>query len=76
MPKRPACSNVEIRVADGESLPVESGSFDAAVCRLGLMFFPDPLQGLREMHRALRAGRRHLHDGVLAARKTTPASAP
>lgn len=51
-----ACSNVEIRVADGESLPVESGSFDAAVCRLGLMFFPDPLQGLREMHRALRAG--------------------
>ena len=50
------CSNVETRVADGESLPVESGSLDAAVCRLGLMFFPDPLQGLREMHRALRAG--------------------
>lgn len=50
------CSNVETRVADGESLPVESGSFDAAVCRLGLMFFPDPLRGLREMHRALRPG--------------------
>ena len=48
--------NVEIRVADGESLGVGEGAFDAAVCRLGLMFFPDPLQGLREMHRALRIG--------------------
>ena len=48
--------NVETRVADGESLPVESASFDAAVCRLGLMFFPDPLRGLRELHRALRPG--------------------
>lgn len=47
---------VETRVADGESLPVESASFDAAVCRLGLMFFPEPLRGLREMHRATRPG--------------------
>ena len=53
---RAGYSNVETRVADGESLPVESASFDAAVCRLGLMLFPDPLQGLREMHRALRPG--------------------
>lgn len=48
--------NVETRVADGECLGVEEASFDAAVCRLGLMFLPDPLQGLREMHRALRPG--------------------
>lgn len=48
--------NVETRVADGESLRVGEASFDAAVCRLGLMFLPDPLQGLREMHRALKAG--------------------
>lgn len=53
---RAGYANVETRVADGESLPVESESFDAAMCRLGLMFFPDPLQGLREMHRALRPG--------------------
>lgn len=46
--------NVETKVADGERLPVDDASFDAAVCRLGLMFFPDPLQGLREMHRATR----------------------
>jgi SAM-dependent methyltransferase len=46
--------NVETRVADGEHLPVDDASFDAAVCRLGLMFYPDPAQGLREVHRALR----------------------
>jgi SAM-dependent methyltransferase len=53
---RAGLANVATRVADGECLPVESASFDAAVCRLGLMFFPDPLQGLREMHRAIRPG--------------------
>jgi SAM-dependent methyltransferase len=48
--------NVQTLVADGEALPVEPASFDAVVCRLGLMFFHDPLQGLRSMHRALRPG--------------------
>ncbi len=48
--------NVQCRVADGEDLQVEAASFDAAVCRLGLMLFPNPLQGLREVHRALRPG--------------------
>ncbi|MCC7325675.1 MAG: class I SAM-dependent methyltransferase [Burkholderiales bacterium] len=55
---RAGCRNVETRVADGESLPVDSADFDAAVCRLGLMLFPDPLQGLRELHRATRGGGR------------------
>jgi SAM-dependent methyltransferase len=48
--------NVQTRAADGERLPVDDASFDAAVCRLGLMLFPDPRQGLREMYRALRPG--------------------
>lgn len=48
--------NVQTLVADGEDLAVEPDSFDAVVCRLGLMFFPDPLQGLRGMHRAVRPG--------------------
>jgi SAM-dependent methyltransferase len=48
--------NVETRVADGECLQLEEASFDAAVCRLGLMFFPEPLMGLRELHRALKPG--------------------
>ena len=48
--------NVQTLVADGEALPVPPASFDAVVCRLGLMFFPDPLQGRRAMQRALRTG--------------------
>ncbi len=49
-------TNVQTQVADAESLPLESGSFDAAVSRLGLMLMPDPLQALRELHRVLRPG--------------------
>jgi ubiquinone/menaquinone biosynthesis C-methylase UbiE len=48
--------NIETVAADGENLEVGEGAFDAAVCRLGLMFFPDPRQGLREMYRALKPG--------------------
>lgn len=54
--RRAGHANVETKVADGEALDVESTSFDAAVCRLGLMFFPEPLRGLREIHRALKPG--------------------
>ena len=49
-------SNVHFQVADGEDLQVEPASFDAVVCRLGLMLLGDPLRGLREMHRTLRSG--------------------
>jgi ubiquinone/menaquinone biosynthesis C-methylase UbiE len=48
--------HVGIRVSDGHKLQVEDSRFDAVVCRLGLMFFGDPLQGLREMARVLRSG--------------------
>lgn len=56
--RRNGFRNVETRIADGENLDVPEASFDAAICRLGLMFFPDPLKGLREMHRALKPGGR------------------
>ena len=49
-------NNVETQVADGESLRVADASFDAAVCRLGLMFYPNPGKGAREMFRALKPG--------------------
>jgi ubiquinone/menaquinone biosynthesis C-methylase UbiE len=52
--QRAGFEHVQCRVADGEDLQVEAASFDAAVCRLGLMLFPNPVRGLREMHRALR----------------------
>src|SRR5690606_34476954 len=55
---RSGYGNVETLVADGEDLRVPEGSFDAAVCRLGLMFLPDPGKGLKEMFRALKPGGR------------------
>lgn len=40
-----------------ESLPFESGFFDAAVCQFGLMFFTDTDAALCEMARVVRPGR-------------------
>jgi len=54
--RRAGYGNVGTLVADGESLQIDEGGFDATVCRLGLMLFPDPRQGLREMYRALKPG--------------------
>jgi len=48
--------HVETRVSDGQQLQIEDSRFDAVVCRLGLMFFGDPLQGVREMARVLKPG--------------------
>ena len=53
---RAGFSNIETKAVDGEKLSIDDASFDAAVCRLGLMLFPSPLQGLVEMQRALRPG--------------------
>lgn len=50
--------NVETRVMDGQNLEVPAASFDAIVCQLGLMLFPDPDQSLRNMFKALRRGGR------------------
>jgi ubiquinone/menaquinone biosynthesis C-methylase UbiE len=43
---------------DGQALAFRDASFDAVLCQLGLMFFPDPLRGLAEFRRVLRPGRR------------------
>ena len=69
--RRSGYGNVTTLAADGEQLQVDGGSFDAAVCRLGLMFFPDPIRGLREMHRALKPG-----GGVCTMVFSTPATNP
>ena len=54
--RRAGYENVGTLMADGESLQIDEGGFDATVCRLGLMLFPDPRQGLREMYRVLKPG--------------------
>ena len=51
-------SNALGSVEDGQALSFPDESFDAVLCSLGLMFFPDPVRGLSEFRRVLRSGRR------------------
>jgi ubiquinone/menaquinone biosynthesis C-methylase UbiE len=46
--------NASVAVEDGQALSFSDRTFDAVVCSLGLMFFPDPPRGLAEFHRVLR----------------------
>jgi SAM-dependent methyltransferase len=49
---------VETRAMDGEKLDLPDASFDAVLCRLGLMYMPHPVTALREWRRALKPGGR------------------
>jgi SAM-dependent methyltransferase len=49
---------VDMRQASALELPFDDASFDSVICQQGLQFFPDPVVGLREMHRVLRYGGR------------------
>lgn len=49
---------IETRAMDGEALDVADASFDAVLCRLGLMYMPRPVAALCEWRRALREGGR------------------
>ena len=43
---------------DAEGLQFENDLFDVALCSLGLMYFPNPIKALMEMHRVLKPGGR------------------
>lgn len=43
-------------VADANALPFDDAAFDVVLCQQGLLFFPDKLAALREMHRVLVDG--------------------
>jgi SAM-dependent methyltransferase len=49
---------IETRAMDGEKLDLPDASFDAVLCRLGLMYMPHPVTALREWRRVLRPGGR------------------
>lgn len=58
--QRRGLTNIVFRHCAADSLPFETESFDAVVCRLGAMFFPDPLAALREMLRVTK------HEGLVS----------
>jgi ubiquinone/menaquinone biosynthesis C-methylase UbiE len=53
-----ALPNVSFAVEDGQSLTFPAEGFDAVLCNMGLMYFPNPVRGLSEFRRVLRPGGR------------------
>ncbi len=49
-------TNITTRVMDAQQVDLEDETFDAVICRLGLMLLPNPQQALREIHRVLKPG--------------------
>lgn len=50
--------NVQFDVGHADDLTFPAGTFDAVISRFGVMFFPSPVDGVREMLRVLKPGRR------------------
>jgi len=50
--------NAQFEVGAADHLPFPPDTFDAVVSRFGVMFFPSPADGVREMLRVLKPGRK------------------
>jgi ubiquinone/menaquinone biosynthesis C-methylase UbiE len=57
--QRRGVTNVAFKQCASDAMPFESKSFDAVVCRLGVMFFPNPLAAICEMLRVTK------HEGLI-----------
>ncbi len=64
-------AQLKAEVMDAEALTVPDCSFDAAICRLGLMYLPDLQKALAEIRRVLKPGGR-----LAAVVFTTPEKTP
>jgi SAM-dependent methyltransferase len=53
-----AVRNAQFDIASADRLPFPNDAFDAVISRFGAMFFPSPLDAVREILRVLRPGRR------------------
>jgi len=49
-------ADIDWRKGDAGALPLPDGSFDAVLCQMALMFFPDGAKALREMARVAAPG--------------------
>ncbi len=54
--KQAGLSNIEFREMDAETIDFPEGSFDAVLCRFGLMFLPNLAASLKAIQRVLTAG--------------------
>jgi ubiquinone/menaquinone biosynthesis C-methylase UbiE len=51
-------TNAQFEVAFADHLPFPADTFDAVISRFGAMFFPSPVDAVREMLRVLKPGRK------------------
>jgi ubiquinone/menaquinone biosynthesis C-methylase UbiE len=56
--QRLGLKNARFDVAFADDLPFAADTFDAVISRFGVMFFPSPVDGVREMLRVLKPGRK------------------
>ena len=56
--RRLGLDNIETREMDAQALAFADATFDAATCRFGLMFVPDPIKAASEIRRVLKPGAR------------------
>jgi ubiquinone/menaquinone biosynthesis C-methylase UbiE len=52
--RKAVLTNVETRVMNAENLEIDTDSFDAVICRIALMLFPNPAKALTEMRRVVK----------------------
>jgi len=50
--------NIQFDVALADHLPFPADTFDSVISRFGVMFFPSPLDAVREMLRVLKTGKK------------------
>jgi ubiquinone/menaquinone biosynthesis C-methylase UbiE len=56
--KEKKLNNIKFQRMDAEELEAQDAEYDAALCALGLMYVPDPVKALKEMHRVIKSGGR------------------
>jgi ubiquinone/menaquinone biosynthesis C-methylase UbiE len=52
--RKEGITSIETQVMSADTLTLDADSFDAVICRIALMLFPNPLKALTEMRRVAK----------------------